>query len=122
MDHDMFDCSNCKTNQKRANGCEARPRHRDGTEYSWGFPPDKPEVEIDTCPAHLLEGSLDVVELFRSLNLGGGSVPQGDQQELPQPYIEALSLAAFHQSKKSAHDMAANAEKNRQKSRAKHGR
>jgi cystathionine beta-lyase/cystathionine gamma-synthase len=98
VDHDMFDCGTCNENQKRANGCTDKPRDRKGQEVAWEYPPDKPEVFLDTCPANVIMESPDVVEVFRCLNLAGSSVSVLDQQEIPPPYLEALTLANYHQS------------------------
>jgi hypothetical protein len=115
VDHDMFDCTRCTDNMKRANGCTDRPRNRDGSAYSWEYPPDRPEVSLDTCPANAIREAPDVVEVFRALNLSGASVGVSDQQELPPPYLEALALANFHQGARSVWRM----ENERKKARAK---
>lgn len=114
----MFNCAACTASMKRANGCTAPPRRRDGTEYTWRFPPERPEVEFDQCPARVLADSPDVVELFRTLNLSGSAISADSQQDLPYPFIEALSLAAYHQQAKSTWRM----QQTQKKARAKHGR
>lgn len=115
MDHDMFDCAKCNDNMRRANGCTDKPTNRDGTTYTWDFPPEHPEISLDTCPLNVLGTSPDIVELFRSLNLSGSAVAIADQQELPVPYLEALSLANYHQGARSVWKM----DQERQKTKAK---
>lgn len=107
----MFNCATCNDNQKRANGCTSAPRTRSGEVTEWHYPPNDPEVRLDRCPARVLGESPDIIDVFRTLNLAGGRVSISDQANLPAPYLEALTLAAYHQNLAHADRMKRQSEK-----------
>jgi hypothetical protein len=94
----QFRCELCTTEEvKQMRGCTGKAE----TPYTFGPTDGSLEaVQLSECPARLI--SMDVVDLFRRFHLAGGTLPLRDQEELPGPYLDALSLMTAHESAASA--------------------
>jgi len=51
---------------------------------------DAERVEINTCPVNLI--TPDLVEFFRAVNLAEGKISIAEQDWLPYPFIQAVSI------------------------------
>ncbi len=55
---------------------------------------DVERVEINTCPVNLI--TPDLVEFIRAVNFADGRLSVSEQDWLPYPFMQAMSLYLYH--------------------------